>query len=171
MTAFDVAFTSLVGLEGKYSDDANDPGNWTGGAVNAGKLNGTMYGISAKSYPALDIKSLSLIKAKKIYLDDFWDRMRCDAFPDQVAIALFKMAVNEGTGTAVKSLQKSLKIDPDGVVGQTTIGYATSIPLEDVLAGFLAQCAFEYAGFHDFQRYGHGWLARIVRTALQADLH
>lgn len=169
--SFSNAFTQLIGLEGKYSIDENDPGNWTGGAVNQGELKGTMYGISAAAYPKLDIASLSLAKAKQIYLDDFWDALKCDNFPDAIAVALFKEGVNLGVSGAAKAFQRSLKVTPDGNIGQLTIGIATSSPPLLVLEGFLTECAYEYTQMKQFERYGKGWLSRVIKTAVEAQLN
>lgn len=172
MTTFDTAFDELIGLEGKYSDDASDPGNWTGGSVNVGKLKGTAWGISAASYPDLDIIALAgdRLKAKAIYLKDFWSVLKCDNFPDAIAIALFKEGVNLGVYAAAKALQRSLKVTVDGVLGQLTIGIATSSPAQDVLVNFLTECANEYVQMKQFALYGKGWLKRVVRTAVEAKL-
>jgi len=169
--SFDLAFKQVVGLEGKFSDDETDPGNWTTGVVNTGELKGTMYGISAKSYPTLDIKNLTLPKVKDIYLRDFWNKIGGDLLPDIVSVALFKEAVNLGTHGAVTMLQKSLKIEPsDGVIGQITVGVATSHPPMLVLQQFLTECAYAYTKMALFQRDGKGWLSRVIKTALEGQL-
>lgn len=170
MSAFDVAFKELIGLEGKYSDDQNDPGNWTGGKVNVGECKGTMYGISAASYPNLDIVKLSLTKAQAIYLTDFWDKLMCDHMPDPIAIALFKEGVNLGVSGATKALQRSLKVEPDGVIGSITVGIANSSPPAIVLAQFLGECAYEYTQMANFKLNGRGWLNRVIKTAIEARL-
>jgi lysozyme family protein len=170
LTAFDVAFSQLIGLEGKYSNTESDPGNWTGGAVNSGELKGTMYGISAAAYPTLDIAGISLAKAKSIYLQDYWDKLRCDSLPDSVAIALFKQGVNMGVAGATKALQRSLKVDQDGVIGQITVGYATNQPPKIVVQQFLTECAEEYIKMPNFATYGAGWISRIIQTAIEVQL-
>lgn len=170
MSAFDQAFTELVGIEGRYSDSEQDPGNWTGGAVGAGELRGTMYGISARAYPDVDIRSLTLEKAKAIYFTDYWSRLRCEALPDAVAVALFKQAVNLGVVGATKILQRALRTEVDGVLGQLTVGLATSQSPMTVLDEFLTECAVNYVAMSDFKVEGRGWLSRVVRTALEARL-
>ena len=75
---FDQAFDRLNGHEGAFSDDPKDPGNWTGGRVNVGELKGTKYGIAANTYGDLDIKSLTLDDAKKIYYRDWWLKAGAD---------------------------------------------------------------------------------------------
>jgi lysozyme family protein len=169
--SFNQAFTDLIGLEGKFSIDENDPGNWTGGAVNEGKLVGTMYGISAAAYPTLDIASLSLQSAKQIYLDDYWNKLRCSTLPDVIGTALFKEGVNLGVETAAKALQRSLKVNPvDGIIGQITAGYASSVAPKEVLCGFLTECAVEYTRLPNFKIDGRGWLSRVIKTAVESQL-
>ena len=166
--AFDIAFKQVVGLEGNYSCDPSDGGNWTGGKENSGQLVGTMFGISAASYPKLDIASLDLAKAKSIYQNDFWDRLKCDTLPDPVAIALFSMAVNLGCSGAAKALQRALKLNDDGVIGNLTIGTATSLPPNEVLERFLTECAWDYTQLAQFDTYGKGWLSRVIQVAVNA---
>jgi lysozyme family protein len=168
--SFGTAFTELVGIEGKYSDDPRDPGNWTGGAENKGTLRGTMYGISAASYPKIDIKSITLDKAKDLYYSDFWQKLKCDLLPDPVAVALFKEGVNLGVEGASRALQRSLKVEVDGNIGQITAGVATSSPPKIVLEQFLTECAMEYIGMESFKVEGRGWISRVIQTAIEVQL-
>ncbi len=168
---FDTAFTNVVGLEGKYSNDDRDLGNWTGGEVNKGELKGTMYGISAAAYPTLDIAGLTLQKAKAIYLTDYWNKLRCSTLPAPVAVALFCEGVNLGVEGAAKAFQRSLKDQQiDGNIGQITIGLATSQPPKEVLCNFLTQCAYAYTQMDNFKADGKGWLSRVIKTAVEAQL-
>ena len=166
--AFDRAFEELVGLEGRFSDDENDPGNWTGGAKNKGVLKGTKFGVSAKAYPDLDIVNLSLFDAKKIYLRDYWAKLHCDALPDCVAVALFKEGVNLGVDGAAKALQRALRVVVDGDIGQVTIGSAHAQPPKEIMVEFLTQCAYDYTKMPNFIEDGKGWLARVIKTAVEA---
>lgn len=166
--SFDQAFKDLVDIEKGFSDDPKDPGNWTGGKVNSGTLNGTMYGISAAAYPKLKIQTLSLSAAKAIYLSDYWDAVKGDALPDPVATSLFKVAVNMGPKTAIELLQKSLKAEADGTIGAITIGYATSLSAKEVVTQFLTEVAIAYTKMPGFANYGNGWLSRTIQTAFEA---
>lgn len=168
---FDTAFADVVDIEKSFSDDPRDPGNWTGGKANAGQLNGTMLGISAAAYPNVDIKNLTPAKAKAIYLTDYWDACKCDTLPDQVACALFKQAVNMGVSGGIKAFQRSLGAQVvDGVIGPITIGYASRLPVAEVLENFLTECAKEYIGMAGFAVEGVGWIRRLIKIGLQADV-
>lgn len=168
--AFTRGLKELGGIEGGFSHDDTDPGNWTGGKVGVGELKGTMCGISAASYPQLDIASLGAPQIKQLYLTDFWDKLKCDNFPDAIAIALFKEGVNLGVVGASRAFQRSLKVAVDGNIGQLTIGIATSSPPKEVLCNFLTECAYEYTQMGLFKIDGKGWLSRVIKTAVEAQL-
>lgn len=86
MSFFDAAFSVIVGEEGGYVNDPQDPGGET------------RWGISKRAYPNLDIKSLTLDEAKAIYRRDYWDAMGCDALSWEMALISFDCAVNQGVG-------------------------------------------------------------------------
>lgn len=68
----------------------------------------TKFGISQRSYPDLDIASLTEEQAMEIYRRDFWDDAY-DKIPlQQIANRLFDGAVNMGTVAAIRLLQESL---------------------------------------------------------------
>jgi lysozyme family protein len=69
---FNESFNRLIDVEKGLSNDPNDPGNWTGGRVGAGILKGTKYGISAATYPHINIADLTVDDAKAIYWNDWW---------------------------------------------------------------------------------------------------
>ena len=102
MTHYDTCFELLIGHEGKLSLDPKDRGNWTDGNYgrSGGKLVGSMYGVSAMSYPRVDIRNLTLAQAKLIYKRDYWDRVEADTLEPALAFAAFDTAVNAGVGRA-----------------------------------------------------------------------
>ena len=57
---FERAFEKLIDHEKGLSLDPKDRGNWTTGVIGKGELKGTKYGVSAMSYPHLDIRNLTL---------------------------------------------------------------------------------------------------------------
>ena len=60
---FDQCIEHILDSEGRFTLNPNDKGNYTP----SGELKGTKYGISARMYPKLDIKNLTLEQAKLIY--------------------------------------------------------------------------------------------------------
>lgn len=97
MASFDKAFEVALGHEGGFTDDPRDDGNWTGGKRGVGECRGTKFGISAKTYPHLDIKNLTVDDAKAIYLVEWWNLNCYGEIVDQkIATKVFDLAINMG---------------------------------------------------------------------------
>src|ERR1035437_1405926 len=102
---FQKYFDRLMGYEGGYINDHNDPGGET------------KWGISKRSYPNLIIKALTREDAFNIYKRDFWDNIKADNLPDNVSFQLFDFAVNSGIDTAIRCFQRALGVANDGHFG------------------------------------------------------
>jgi len=159
--AFNLSFENVIGVEGGYTQDPEDTGNWTGGRKGVGKLNGTKYGVSAASYPSLDINSITLDDAKAIYHRDYWQVISGDDFSFPVSNALFDCAVNSGCASAAKLLQKVLNVSSDGKIGKQTIAAAQDKDQTELLIDFLTARAVFYARLAKFELYGKGWMKRL----------
>lgn len=159
---FDTAFDRVVGHEGGYTADPKDRGNWTSGIIGQGALNGTKFGISAMSYPTLDIKNLTVDQAKAIYKRDFWDRAKADQYDGAIAFQLFDMAINHGNGNAIRMLQRAAGVADDGQVGSLTIAAVTGMDLNDVIMRLNAERLEFIAKISTFATYGKGWINRVA---------
>jgi len=84
--SFNKGFILIIGLEGKETNDPNDPGAET------------RYGISQRYNPDVDVKNLTLDGAKQIYLERYWIPAGCDDAPYPMDICLFDGAVNPQKG-------------------------------------------------------------------------
>jgi lysozyme family protein len=69
----------------------------------------TNFGISKRSYPSLDIKSLTRDQAIEIYWNDFWQKSGFYRLKGDVAIKVFDLAVVMGAAQAVTCLQRALR--------------------------------------------------------------
>lgn len=161
--AFSLAFATTVGLEGGLSLDPNDSGNYANG-----KLVGTKFGISAASYPTLDILSLTLATAQAIYWTDYWLKARCDVLPPRLSVFMFDSAVNNGVAGAIGILQSALGTTSDGMFGPGTLAHLMNalapVGGEDILcAEFLARRTFKMACLTAWQTQGLGWSRRLCK--------
>lgn len=164
---FEDCFALLISNEGKLSMDRNDRGNWTSGAVGHGELKGSKYGISAMSYPTLDITNLTLEDAKEIYKRDYWYKVDLDKLPSSISFDMFDISVNSGITTAIKLLQKTVGSTPDGILGQQTIQKTNSYgPL--LRQHLNANRLFYYTSLTSFDKQGKGWVNRIAHNLLQS---
>ncbi len=165
MTAFDQAFSLVVGFEGGYCDEHADPGNWTGGAVGCGILRGTKFGISAAAYPALDIAALTAKDAAAIYRRDYWAVVGGDDLPPPLALLVFDAAVNNGVGRATRWLQQAVDATVDGRIGPETLAcIRRAVAAQGVQAigsEFLARRLVFMAGLATWRTFGLGWARRL----------
>jgi hypothetical protein len=83
---FDRAFELVIGLEGAYTDDPDDPGG------------PTKYGIAQNYNPEVDVKNLTLERAKEIYYRKYWQPAGCNEAMFPMDICLFDSNVNPQRG-------------------------------------------------------------------------
>lgn len=159
---FDQAFERLIGHEGKFTNDRQDRGNWTTGVIGKGELKGTKYGISAMTYPDLDIKNLNLVLAKQIYKRDWWDKIKADQINPALIFQVWDFAINAGMGTAKRKLQKAVGVVEDGIIGNLTIQAINKAELNDILLKFNAERLKYYTSLSTWPRYGKGWTLRVA---------
>lgn len=159
---FDQAFERLIGHEGKFTNDRQDRGNWTTGVIGKGELKGTKYGISAMTYPDLDIKNLTLVQAKQIYKRDWWDKINADQIDTALVFQVWDFAINAGMGTAKRKLQLAVGVLDDGIIGNLTIQAINKADLNDILLKFNAERLKYYTSLSTWPRYGKGWTLRVA---------
>lgn len=151
---FDEAFDRLMGHEGGYVNDPNDPGGETN------------WGVSKRSYPAVDIKALTRDEAKVIYRRDFWDVLG-NAQP-AITFQVFDFAVNSGIGTALRKLQAAVGVADDGHWGPLSQRALAQMELNDVLLRLIGLRLKFMAKLKNFDYHGRGWATRIGDNLLFA---
>ncbi len=156
MTPFDIAFDRLLGHEGGYVNDPNDPGGETN------------WGISKRSYPDLDIARLTRDEAKEIYRRDFWVRVGADQLAPSVAFQAFDFAVNSGCETAVRMLQRAVGAAEDGHWGPRSRAAAASNTATDILLRLNAYRLRYMTDLGNWTYHGKGWARRISDNLLYA---
>ena len=159
---FDKSFDRVIGHEGRFQRIHGDRGNWTSGKVGVGECKGTKFGISAMTYPKLDIENLTVEQAKEIYYKDWWVKLRMDLFKPALSYQMFDAAINHGMHNASAMLQRGVGVDDDGKIGPATRKAVDLMDLDDVLKVFLSERLefMTYVGTWD--TFGKGWARRIA---------
>lgn len=147
---FDDAFDRLIGHEGGYVKNPDDPGGET------------QWGISKRSYPNADIKTLTRDGARAIYLLDFWNRIQADTLPDGVAYQLFDFAVNSGIETAVRYLQRAIGVADDGHWGPHSQSTAKGMSETDMIMLLNAERLDFMTRLNNWPNASRGWARRIA---------
>jgi lysozyme family protein len=162
-----LAFT--LGNEGGYTNHPADPGGATNFGIIQRELDRWNGAHPELAFPG-DVKDLTQDQAEAIYRANYW---RWDGLTDAaLAIKLFDIGVNCGTGTSVKLLQRALNallptpIDVDGQLGPATLG-AANAQSPAALMGALCQVQKDYyqaivARNSSQAVFLKGWLARAA---------
>jgi lysozyme family protein len=137
-----------------------------GGLVNNPKDPGgvTKFGISQRSYPALDIRALSLDEAKAIYQRDYWDKVQGEALPAGLDLLLLDHAVNAGPARAVRLLQHLVGVPEDGLMGPVTLAGVAIADPQDLIARYSELRLDFYRDLPTWRHFGAGWSRRVHRT-------
>ena len=159
MSNFDRAFDDLIGNEGGYSNNAQDPGGETNWGV-------TKAVARASGYQG-DMRTMTKAEAKGIYADLYWNPA-FDSLAYPLAFSVFDGAVNSGVEQSVKWLQRAVGVDDDGKLGPLTQMAAISAdPMRAVIAYNAERLAF-MTDLRTWQTFGRGWAKRIANNLRKA---
>jgi lysozyme family protein len=168
--AFEDTVNHIINFEGGYVDDPRDPGG------------ATKYGISSTFLRSIgdntDPRDLTRDKAKEYYKVYFWDVLACEQIQsNKVQLILFDTAINMGVQSAIRILQKSLRIfapiTVDGIAGpQTTsilsVAQANAGNLAILIDAFLTirkQTYIDISIKRNDRTFLRGWFKRVNQLA------
>ena len=157
---FDQATDRVLGIEGRYVNNPEDPGGETNWGITWPKLN---EAIGMGLLPAgTTIKDLTRDQAKVVYKILFWDRGHMDEYDGALAYQTYDAAVNHGIGNAVRFLQRAVGVADDGNIGPITIAAVKAMPAWKVIALFVAERGDFWRKLSTFKTFGAGWMSRMV---------
>lgn len=164
MSSFDDAFTDLIGNEKGFTQNPKDPGNWSGGKVGAGTLDGTMWGVSAPIARAFGyagpMRDMPQETAKMIAKKMYWDPLRLDELDQRVAFQIFD--ANYNGGHPVIWMQGAAGAKVDGLMGPATIGAVVATdPLKFIMHWNSLRLRY-FTSLKNFINFGKGWVNRIA---------
>ena len=154
---FLAAVERVLADEGGYSSNPADPGG------------ATKFGISARSYPELDIATLTRDAAVKIYWSEWWLRFGFAQLPPAIAAKTFDLAVNMGAAPAIQCLQRALRacglpVTEDGKLGPATALASRRSDPAALMSAMRSESAAHYRMVAANQKCGaeflKGWLNR-----------
>lgn len=133
MGNFEAAFDHIIGVEKYYSNNAKDKG----GPTKFGISSKTMSAYIGRPVTEVEMQKITITFARDIYQKLFWDFLKLDRFPDELALAIFDQAVNRSPKDSVISLQHALGSKPDGIMGPVTMSMAISANQKELIWKFL----------------------------------
>jgi len=162
---FERALSFVLAHEGGLAEDPNDPGGVTNFGISvrfAGSVQLDVDGDGRTS--GEDIRALTREQATKLYFEHFWQPLRCAEMPAGVALIVFDGGVNQGQRAIARLVQRAAGASDDGVIGRKTL---RAIRLwdgryADLVDEIAARRARRYAQTWKFERYGLGWMRRLM---------
>lgn len=158
---WDKCYQFVFKHEAGFQNRTDDPGNWTGGKIGVGELVGTNYGISAASYPNLDIPNIKAEEAHEIYLRDYYLPAGCNKMPYPLALSIFDSAVNQGLRWTQLELQRILGVVVDGVIGPKTLQAISLCYGKSIVRMFLVKRLMRYSSIEN-RAWKENWFERMV---------
>jgi|CXWL01.1.fsa_nt_gi lysozyme family protein len=162
-----IAVNALLEAEGWFIYYSDDHGR------------ATKYGITSRSYPQLDIATLTKTDAIRIYERDFWHPNWYALSSQLLANALLKASAFHGLTAAVQQFQSGLatlgsSAPVDGLFGAKTLWLANQLDPTTVLRAFrteqILRCV-ELCETHATQRTSlRGWISRILTSIVAVGL-
>jgi lysozyme family protein len=138
--------------EGGDADDPRDAGGRT------------RWGISQRTYPTLNIATLTRAEAIALYRRDFWMPLQGDALPPALAFQALDAAVNHGVGRTVRWLQRLVGVRVDGQLGPLTLAAIQAADQRGLIQRLLALRLDLYVEHERFAAFGRGWTRRIAEN-------
>jgi lysozyme family protein len=145
---YDEAIDRILAHEGGYVNNPADPGGET------------QWGIAKRSYPTVNIKTLTREGAKAIYLRDFWAPVASKVSDSALCFQVLDAAVNHGIGNAIRFLQRAIGVADDGAFGPASQAALAARNLHDVHLLFMAERFEFWTKLQAFDTFGRGWVRR-----------
>lgn len=155
---FDRCIEIILKNEGGYVNDPADPGGETN------------FGISKRSFPDLDIKSLTKEYAKAIYKHVYWKPLNMSGIENiNSALQIFDYAVNAGLSRSIRTAQRLAGVRVDGVIGPVTVDAINK--MDDVFLKRFIHARKEYYRYladrkPEMKKFLQGWLNRVEHTKI-----
>ncbi len=152
---FENAVTMIMKIEGGYVCDPLDPGG------------ATKWGISHKSFPEINIATLTDEQARSLYFTHYWIPGKCALVPERLRLIYFDMCVLHGIPAAVRTLQTALngagyRIDIDGIIGDETLSVAVHLEPERLRSYRVLRIANIVSNRPSMEKFWYGWYKRAT---------
>ena len=161
---FDLALTRTLAHEGGYVNNPRDPG----GMTNLGVTRAAWAAYVGHDVTEADMRALTPAKVSPFYKERYWDAVRGDDLPSGVDYAVFDFAVNSGPVRAIRTLQHSLAIPADGMIGPRTLKAAFMTAPSAVIDNLCRERVDFLYRLASFKTFGRGWIRRVNEVEIEA---
>ncbi len=161
---FDKCLELLLKHEGGYVNDPRD----NGGMTNLGVTKVVWEEWLGRPVSEKEMRALTPTMVAPMYKRKYWDACRSDELFLGVDYAVFDVAVNSGTGRAIKLLQQSVGATPDGGFGPITMGLVKKADPVNLIELYCARRLEFLQALRSFEHFGKGWSRRVAEVRATA---
>lgn len=163
-STYDRAMQQVFSDEGGYTNDPHDPG----GPTNWGITLEDARHYWKSDATTEDVKTMPKSVAEDIYNKHYALPIHYDDLPAGVDYAVFDYGINSGISRSVRTLQETVGVVVDGVLGPNTLAAVNARDRGATIdAIYNAREAF-LKSLSTFSHFGHGWMDRCHRGRILA---
>jgi len=163
---FDACLTLLLAHEGGFVNHPQDPGGMTNLGVTARVWEEWL----GRPVSEKEMRNLTPTMVAPLYKRKYWDACRADELVSGVDYVVFDVAVNSGTGRAIKILQGCVGATPDGGFGPITMALVKKASHEPnkIIELYCAKRLEFLQSLRTFETFGKGWSRRVAEVKEKA---
>ena len=159
---FELCLAKMLAHEGGFVNHPQDPG----GMTNLGVTKRVWEEWVGHEVDEKQMRALTPETVAPLYKRKYWDAVRADDLVAGLDYCVFDVAVNSGPGRAIKFLQSSVSVTPDGGFGPATMA-AVEKAEEDPAKLIELYCAKRLdflQSLKTFETFGKGWSRRVAEV-------
>lgn len=157
---FKNSFALVLKHEGGYVNHPADPG----GMTNLGVTKRAWEEYVGRPVDEQTMRSLTPLIVEPFYKQRYWDAVRGDELPKGIDYLMFDFAVNAGPRRAILTLQETLNINADGIIGPITLKKVNEADSKKLVNDYSNKKERFYRGLSRFNVFGVGWLNRATEA-------
>ncbi len=154
----------MLQSEGGFVNHPSDPG----GMTNLGVTKSTWESWVGREVDEAEMRGLTADQVEPLYKERYFDAVRGDELPMGLDYLMFDFAVNAGAGRAIKTLQTSVGVTPDGGFGPITMKAVEAVDPVELIERFSQAKENFYRSLTTFSTFGKGWLNRVADVKVKA---
>ena len=154
---FREALQAVLLHEGGFVNHPKDPG----GMTNLGVTKKVWEEWVGHPVGESEMRALTPEAVAPMYKKKYWDAVKGDELPSGLDYLMFDFAINAGPGRAIRTMQKAIGTNPDGVVGPKTMQALKDADPTELIAKFSVEKELFYKALPTFATFGKGWLRRV----------
>jgi len=161
---FELCLKKMLAHEGGYVNHPSDPG----GMTNLGVTKRVWEEWVGHEVDEKQMRALTPETVAPLYKRKYWDAIRADELVVGVDYCVFDVAVNSGSGRAIKFLQSCVGATPDGGFGSITMALVKKQDPARLVELYCAKRLEFLQSLKTFETFGKGWSRRVAEVKDEA---